>query len=107
MERVMGIEPTSSAWKAEVLPLNYTRLGLCRRSRSFAAARKNPDSPLRLNRPGFNSLVLVFPTRDAPVRPWRRPNSKSALHPAVGLGAVTGQSDCAANPVAPIHPLTQ
>jgi hypothetical protein len=25
-ERVMGIEPTLSAWKAEVLPLNYTRL---------------------------------------------------------------------------------
>ena len=24
----MGIEPTSSAWKAEVLPLNYTRLFL-------------------------------------------------------------------------------
>ena len=24
----MGIEPTSSAWKAEVLPLNYTRLSL-------------------------------------------------------------------------------
>ena len=26
MERVMGIEPTTSAWKAEVLPLNYTRV---------------------------------------------------------------------------------
>ena len=28
----MGIEPTSSAWKAEVLPLNYTRAdgALCR-----------------------------------------------------------------------------
>ena len=26
MERVMGIEPTRSAWKAEILPLNYTRL---------------------------------------------------------------------------------
>ena len=25
LERVMGFEPTSSAWKAEVLPLNYTR----------------------------------------------------------------------------------
>ena len=25
MERVVGIEPTPSAWKAEVLPLNYTR----------------------------------------------------------------------------------
>ncbi len=23
MERVMGIEPTSSAWEAEVLPLNH------------------------------------------------------------------------------------
>ena len=30
LERVAGIEPASSAWKAEVLPLNYTRgsLGL-------------------------------------------------------------------------------
>ena len=26
MERVMGIEPTSLAWKAKVLPLNYTRI---------------------------------------------------------------------------------
>ena len=25
MERVMGIEPTYPAWKAGVLPLNYTR----------------------------------------------------------------------------------
>ena len=24
VEQVVGIEPTSSAWKAEVLPLNYT-----------------------------------------------------------------------------------
>ena len=24
----MGIEPTLSAWKAEVLPLNYTRLNM-------------------------------------------------------------------------------
>lgn len=26
MERVIGIEPTSSAWKAEALPLDDTRL---------------------------------------------------------------------------------
>ena len=26
MERAMGIEPTYPAWKAGVLPLNYTRL---------------------------------------------------------------------------------
>lgn len=28
LERVAGIEPASSAWKAEVLPLNYTRVSL-------------------------------------------------------------------------------
>ncbi len=28
LERVMGIEPTQSAWKAEILPLNYTRTSL-------------------------------------------------------------------------------
>ena len=26
VERVMGIEPTCSAWKADILPLNYTRI---------------------------------------------------------------------------------
>lgn len=25
MERVAGIEPAYSAWKADILPLNYTR----------------------------------------------------------------------------------
>ena len=64
MERVMGIEPTSSAWKAEVLPLNYTRLkkhyktmtlhiGMAfktfasrqdRHENAFYSAYKNPDS---------------------------------------------------------------
>ena len=34
MERVMGIEPTLSAWDAEVLPLNYTRSDLRRRTQS-------------------------------------------------------------------------
>jgi hypothetical protein len=30
----MGIEPTSSAWKAEVLPLNYTRESSSARART-------------------------------------------------------------------------
>ena len=29
MERVMGLEPTISAWKANVLPLHYTRILSC------------------------------------------------------------------------------
>ena len=32
MERVAGIEPAQSAWKADVLPLNYTRLIECLRA---------------------------------------------------------------------------
>ncbi len=27
LERVMGIEPTSQAWEAGILPMNYTRIG--------------------------------------------------------------------------------
>src|SRR5688500_13227683 len=42
----MGIEPTSSAWKAEVLPLNYTRR--CRMG-------------LQLN-PGFRRRLRVDPS---------------------------------------------
>ncbi|CAI8924146.1 hypothetical protein EMIT074MI3_50001 [Bacillus licheniformis] len=33
MERVMRIELTTSAWKAEVLPLNYTRIANIWRAR--------------------------------------------------------------------------
>ncbi len=39
----MGIEPTSSAWKAEVLPLNYTR-NLAKKL-LITCIRQNPDHP--------------------------------------------------------------
>ncbi len=32
VERVMGIEPTRPAWKAGILPLNYTRMATPQRS---------------------------------------------------------------------------
>ena len=38
LERVMGIEPTPSAWEAEVLPLNYTRRMAETREFNIAAA---------------------------------------------------------------------
>ena len=28
LERVMGVEPTSKAWEAFILPMNYTRVTL-------------------------------------------------------------------------------
>jgi hypothetical protein len=45
MERVMGIEPTTSAWKAEVLPLNYTRI---RYSLFYIYPQYAPTMPLPL-----------------------------------------------------------
>ena len=45
LERVMGIEPTSSAWKAEVLPLNYTRETI--RRNSPTDSESNPTGPAR------------------------------------------------------------
>ena len=50
LERVMGIEPTQSAWKAEVLPLNYTR------------------APLRL---WILPHARAFVHRTGRFRPWR------------------------------------
>ena len=44
IERVMGIEPTYPAWKAGVLPLNYTRLSYITR---------NAVSGCRLRHPAF------------------------------------------------------
>src|SRR5437016_6635519 len=59
LERVMGIEPTSSAWKAEVLPLNYTRADgrpICRPNltgphRSPTEMWRGKDSNLRRRKP--------------------------------------------------------
>ena len=59
----MGIEPTSSAWKAEVLPLNYTRT----ETKKFALRRRLPvtwwrgeDSNLRrLSRQIYSLIPLA------------------------------------------------
>ena len=39
VERVAGIEPASSAWKAEVLPLNHTRV-------PFSKSANRPEASL-------------------------------------------------------------
>jgi hypothetical protein len=100
VERVMGIEPTRSAWKADVLPLNYTRPGGCPRGteglgRSRARSESCPGhpsigariedrkpSPARVNRAGSTGRAdrptgsrLVEPAARLepsgdPDRPW-------------------------------------
>ena len=42
LEQVMGIEPTCSAWKADILPLNYTRI-----KKSEPEGIRTPDPRLR------------------------------------------------------------
>ena len=44
MERVMGIGPTQPAWKAGILPLNYTRIS--RNALQLYNARKNMSTKI-------------------------------------------------------------
>ena len=73
VERVMGIEPTLSAWEADVLPLNYTRDGerilAIRRAGGQAAMRSAQTA--RLTRWLAGARVLANnATRFAGVLPW-------------------------------------
>ena len=54
MERVMGIEPTRPAWKAGILPLNYTRRRCLRKCQlwydtTVLAACQSPQTKKRIS----------------------------------------------------------
>jgi hypothetical protein len=49
LERVKGIEPSYSAWKAAALPLSYTRISVDQLSRQ--AGRLNRYAPVRARMP--------------------------------------------------------
>ena len=63
LERVMGLEPTISAWKANVLPLHYTRLILyrwCGRRDLNSYARRHWNlNPARLPIPPRPHKLLI------------------------------------------------
>ena len=52
----MGIEPTTSAWKAEVLPLNYTRVHNAFKSITNFHWSERQDSNLRPPAPKAGAL---------------------------------------------------
>jgi hypothetical protein len=60
MERVMGIEPTYLAWKANVLPLNYTRstLNQCIRIDSFKVVEGGGFEPPKLKTADLQSAPV-------------------------------------------------
>ena len=52
LERETGIEPASLAWKARVLPLNYSRSGASRQLRAGARSRREIDTSNKLRHGG-------------------------------------------------------
>ena len=66
MERVMGIEPTRPAWKAGVLPLNYTRMKFLWSGRQ--------DSNLRPSGPKPDALPSCATSRNGVPGETRTPN---------------------------------
>ena len=57
LERVKGIEPSYSAWKAAALPLSYTRISADQLSRP--ASRLNRYAPVRPRKPLFPKPLLA------------------------------------------------
>ncbi len=68
LEQAMGIEPTTSAWEADVLPLNYActckcstiivRLGPKRQAPGEKLQKNSPFSPLRQGGGNFSKRAL-------------------------------------------------
>ena len=73
----MGIEPTQPAWKAGILPLNYTRIGDPYENRTRVTAVKGPCLNLLTNGPSdilmpnayYYISILVAVTGFEPVTP--------------------------------------
>ena len=71
MERMKGIEPSYSAWEADVLPLNYIRM-------------KNHELSISANRrfvkkqPAFAAWILKKYPKNKTAFPPQRPNYTSA-----------------------------
>ena len=83
LERVAGIEPASSAWKAEVLPLNYTR-------HAHLPARRRPAVPERTHRHDLRPPTdRVAPRRAAPRLRFDHPTGARFGRP-VGPGLGSG-----------------
>ena len=66
LERVKGIDPSQSAWKADVLPLNYTRL---RYEAKYTPFLLNVKSQIAF----FQHFFRIFPCR-AQIRPPEKDN---------------------------------
>ncbi len=76
MERVAGIEPAPSAWKAEALPLSYTRAAL----KSVTAQRLRLATVARTLGPPGRSVVASAPALGAGDREIESPRPDQLRH---------------------------
>jgi hypothetical protein len=59
MERVMGIEPTFSAWEADVLPLNYTRTQVSQSLKRYGEITPQKSYNITKLKPGVASFQAI------------------------------------------------
>ena len=84
MERAAGIEPASSAWKAEVLPLNYARdLSIL----NLAAIQQTQINLFLVERAGFEPAKLSRQIYSLIPLAAREPLRKIAGYPAKQIAA--------------------
>ena len=80
----MGIEPTTSAWKAEVLPLNYTRILTCT-GRSGRIRTCDPLLPRQVlyqtePRPEYKEYYIVNQVKSQDFIRENAPDKRQALN---------------------------
>ena len=95
LERETGIEPASLAWKARVLPLNYSRMGVDRHSPQVVVS-PGGGGWIRTS-VGVSQQIYSLPplaTR-APLR--GEPESIAIFHAAPGVPASAGPGNCASS----------
>ena len=103
LERAAGIEPALSAWKAEVLPLNYARRFAChskprtRQGFGYSACPRSPFGPAPLRgavRSAFGGHVEPLIGSNPPASDWeglfslRRSGSRADLNMPGGGGRI-------------------
>ena len=86
VERVMGLEPTRPAWKAGILPLNYTRMGLTAmlyyhtaRALSTHYLQALRGDPKRRERGQFSALCKPNAPAERPRRSSPRPAGQNYI----------------------------
>jgi hypothetical protein len=95
LERAMGIEPTLSAWKAEVLPLNYARTQNHKRENCFKSIRLSSSINGALS---FIASILegvgFEPTKAKPSDLQSDPFDRSGTPPKIALNCPSGANRC-------------